>query len=810
MHRFVVLLLAAFAVPAFAQPTATTYEILGVSVEGVDEESEQTFVVSIADLRPGERVALPYDEAFGQAVRALYERGQFSNAEIIIDRTTASGVFLTIRVTQEPRLGVVELEGLSRGERDDLTERLPLIRGRRVRPADIEQSRLIVQEYLRERGFRLASVAVDREITDDDRLSLTLTADKGDRVEIEDVVFVGNEAFSERTLRKRLKNTPEDRWWRFWKRETFTASGFEEDKDALIRYYNDRGYYGARVVRDSVYLREDVPGEDPDLIVEVEVEEGPKYHIRDVVFEGNTVYNDDQLRFALGIEPGDPYNRSLIERNLYYSPDHTDVASLYTDRGYLRFNVTPQVIEVPGDSLDLYFEVTEGDVYEFGTVEIAGNTRTKEHVVRREIRTVPGQTYSRQAVERSVRDLVQLNYFDQNSIAGGPSIRPNDETKTVDLVYNLVEASSDQLELSGGYGGSLGLLLTARVTFNNFSAQGILDGSAWQPVPSGDGQQLALQVVTNGRYYQNYSLSFTEPWFRGRPTPVGFSLGYQYNESLPSRSTDYQIRLGSATVFARSRLKWPDDYFQTGTTLGYRIYGIEGRSGLFGLPEGTSQELTLKQTLSRNNLDNPLFPTAGSNNVLAVTLAPPIPGFVQYHKTDLETSWYAPITRKLSLSFKTQFGYIGSLTGEDVEFQRYLVGGSPLETNRNFVGFGKDLVYLRGYPTSAIGPRRDGEEVGGRILNKYQAEIQFVALQTPQLSLAPYVFADAANSWDGFSDYDPSQLYRSTGIGARVILPILGLVDLNYGYGFDAFEAIAGRDDGTPKWRGQVTLGAGF
>ncbi|MEM6328413.1 MAG: outer membrane protein assembly factor BamA, partial [Bacteroidota bacterium] len=687
---------------------------------------------------------------------------------------------------------------------------LPLVRGRRVRTGDVEQSRLLVQEYLREKGYRLATVSASQEIVDvpgDQRLAITLTADKGERVEVQDVVFVGNEAFPERTLRRRLKNTPEDRWWRFWSSSTYTQSGFEEDKESLIRFYNDRGYYGARVMRDSVYMRE-VEGEEPELVVEVEVDEGPLYHVRDVVFEGNTVYTDEQLQFALGIQPGDVYNRSLIERNLYYSPDHTDVASLYTDRGYLRFNVIPQTIEVPGDSLDLYFEVTEGDVYEFGTVEIAGNTRTKEHVIRREIRTVPGQTYSRQAVERSVRDLVQLNYFDQNSIAGGPDIRPNDENKTVDLTYTLAEQSSDQLELSGGYGGSLGLLLTARVTFNNFSAQGILDGSAWRPVPSGDGQSLSLQVVTSGTRYQNYSLSFTEPWFRGRPTPVGFSVGLQRFENAPSQS-DYRIRLATAQVFARSRLRFPDDFFQTGTTLGYRLYDIFGNSAL-GLPEGVNQEFTIRQTLSRNALDNPVFPSAGSSNQLSLTVAPPIPGFIQYYKADFQNAWHAPLGGRLSFAFKTQVGYIGSLTGEEVEFQRYLVGGSPLETNRNLVGFGKDLVYLRGYPTQAIGPRLGDSSVGGRILNKYQSELQWVAFQTPQLSLAPYAFADAANAWDGFSDYDPSELFRSVGVGARVILPILGLVDLNYGYGMDAFEPVSTRDDGAPQWRAQVTLGAGF
>ena len=783
-----------------AVPAVATYEILSVSIAGIEDESARAFARSVSGLRAGQRVTLPYDPAFGEAVRNLYTRAQFSNVEIVADEIVDDGVFVRIDVTEEPKLGGYEIEGLKRSERDDLADRIPLLRGRAVRPGDVQSGRLAIVEFLREKGFRSAEVESQQTVGEDGRVLLTYTVDRGERSQVAEIRFSGNEAFSDARLRKTLKNTPEKRWWRFWKRETFDREGFDEDLQAVQQFYQDRGHYGAYVAGDSVYVDPADPGR---LIVEVEVVEGPQYAIRDILFEGNTVYSDAQLRQALGIQTGDTYNGSLLERNLYYAPDHSDVSSLYSDRGYLRFNVLQRVDLAPGDSLDLSFEITEGEVYEFGGVQIAGNTRTKEHVIRREIRTIPGQPYSRQAIERTVRELAQLNYFDPTSFGNGPSIDVDDQDQSVDLTYTLAETSSDQLELSGGWGGSVGLLLTARVTFNNFSLQNLVRGEGG--IPSGDGQQLSLQVVTSGKRYQNYSLSFTEPWFQGRQTPVGFSLGYS---DFRSTSGATRVSRGYGRVFYRQRLKWPDDFFSTGSNLGYQLYNISGSSTGFGLPEGISQEVTFSQSLTRNAVDNPLFPSAGSNVGLTVSVAPPIPGFIQYHKWQLSNAWYTPVAGRLSASVKADFGYIGSLTGEEVEFQRFLVGGSPLETSGGSSrGFGKDLVFMRGYPLEAIGPRRSGDAVGGRILNKYSAELQLVALQTPSLSAAPYIFLDAANTYDSFDSFDPSFLYRSAGFGAKLFLPILGPVDLNYGYQIDPFDPIDGEDDGSPQWRFQLSLG---
>ncbi len=805
------------AVPALAQtpaaPAAQSYEILSVSVEGALDANSEALVRSVSGLRPGRRVTLPWDPLFGEAVRLLYSRGGYSDAEVEATEVAGDGVFLTIKVEEQPRLASFKIEGLKSSTVDDLTPQIPLLRGRAVRQSDVDRATLAIESRLRADGYRTPTVNVARMTDPDGRVVVTFDVDRGERQSVADVRFVGNEVFSEGTLQKRLKNTPERRWWRFWKRETFDDEGFREDLSALIRYYNDRGYYGARVVRDSVFTETEADGGEK-LVVEIEVDEGPEYHIRDIVFEGNTVYTDPQLELALGLSPGDTYDRTQIEQNLYYSADHTDVTSLYQDRGYYEFFVAPEVVEVPGDSLDLFFEITEGEVYEFGDVRIAGNTRTKEHVIRRELRTVPGQPFSRQAIERSVRELATLNYFDPASFGAGPSINVDEDDKTVDLVYNLAETSSDQLELSGGYGGSnIGLILSARVTFANFSVQNLAKGFQGG-MPTGDGQQLSLQVQTYGTRAQIYSLSFTEPWFRGQATPVGFSLSYRRQQFNTSAGlNDGLFATASASVFYRQRLKWPDDFFTTGTNLGYRLYDVNGLVGGV-LPEGLSQELTVSQSLTRNALDNPNFPQSGSQLGLTLTVAPPIGDFIQYHKWDLNTAFYTPVVGRLTASVRTRFGYIGSLTGEDVRFQRYLIGGTPLEasgTSSISRGFGRDLVFLRGYPLEAIGPRQDGQSVGGRILNKYEAEVGLLLFQTPQLSLSPYLFADAANTYDGFDDYDPARLFRAAGVGARVFLPILGLVDLSMGYQIDPFTPLGTSrgeiEDAQPGWRFQFSLG---
>lgn len=792
----------------------TPHEILGITVEGVENENTRAFVQQTSGLRVGQTVTLPGDQAFADAIRNIYRLGLFSDVKIVQDQRVGDGVFLTIRVQEEPRLAEYTFEGVKRGHRSDLKEKVPLLKGTPVRPADIERSVQVVRDFYKEKGFMLTDVEVQREQTSDNAVELTFVVDRGPRVEVGEIKIEGNEEISDRRLRRTFDETKEDRWWRFWDRETFNREKYEEDLRNLVNYYNRRGYYDAQILRDTVYLRE---GDKPEVVVELTVKEGPQYHVRNIEWEGNTVYTDAFLTQSLGFEEGDVFNTQQLEQNLYANRRSSDVSSLYLNRGYMRFQVQPTVRVVEGDSVDLHFDVIEGDVYEFGDIRIAGNTKTKEHVIRRELYTIPGQTFSRDYIQESIRRLSQLNYFTQESLAQPPTIEINEEGRTVDLTYNLEEASSDQLELSGTW-GSFGLVLMLRFSFNNFSAQNLFNGDAWDPLPAGDGQQLSLAVQTNGTFYQSYSLSFTEPWFRGRPTPVGFSLSYsRFGQGgyLSRFSRSYEdaggLETATARVFYDQRLKWPDDKFNASTGLRYQFY--QNDSLFVTIPQGVTQFVTLQQSISRNSQDHPLFPQSGSQALLSVEVSPPLPGFAQYHKWRFKTNWNVPLASKLSIGVGTDFGYVGSLTGDPVQFERFIVGGSPFDTQGFYNQFGRDIIYMRGFPAGAIGPQRDGEAVGGTILNKYTSELRWMAVQSQQLQAAPYLFMDAANTWNGFSSYNPVELFRSAGVGMRLFLPIIGMLELTYGYNFDTFtplETQRGRHTGDSQWYFQFSLGQGF
>ena len=791
--------------------TPSQYEILGVSVEGIESETAQTVISQASGLQVGQTITLPGDEALAEAIRSIYRLGLFSDVKILEERTVGNGVFLAIRVIEEPRLMEYTFSGVKRGHRNDLKEEVPLLTGAPVRPSDIERTKQEIIRYFHDKGYMMTEVAVVRESTPEGHVKLDFVINRGPKVEVSDIVIRGNEAVSDFRIKRQMKETNEDRWWRFWSSSTFDREEYEDDLQNIVRYYNDKGFYDARIVEDTVVVRN---GDDPGVVVELRVEEGSRYHIRNIDWEGNTVYPDDFLTGALGFREGDAFDRTKLEQNLYANRNSSDVSSLYMNRGYMRFQVEPS-ITVVGDSLDLHFEVMEGDVYEFGDVDIAGNTKTKEHVIRRELYTVPGQTFSRDAIQESIRRLSQLNYFTQESLGGGPSIDIDEQEKEVDLSYTVAEQGSDQLELSGTW-GSFGLVLMLRFSFNNFSAQNLFNTDAWNPLPAGDGQKLSVALQTSGTLYQNYSLSFTEPWFRGRPTPIGFALSYSnFRSGIGRRSVfarpldeSSSLQTGSARAFYERRLKWPDDKFTMSTGVRYQYYHND--SLFTSIPQGVSQLATLQQSLSRNSLDHPIFPMRGSEATLSLEIAPPIGNFVQYHKWRFKSQWHVPIVGKLGLGFSTDFGFVGSLTGDPVDFERFIVGGSPFDTQGFTSYFGRDVVYMRGYPAAAIGPRRGGEPVGGTILNRYTSELKLLAIQTQQLSAAPYLFLDAANTWNGFNSYNPSELYRSGGVGMRLFLPILGMLELTYGYNFDEFESISGRHDGSNQWYFQFSLGQGF
>jgi len=514
--------------PALSQPEV--YTVGSIRVEGEESPSVRDFIIRTSGLEEGQQVTLPGGESIANAVRSVYDLRMFSDVKIVQANRTNGSIDLVIKVQPEPRLATYEFQGIRGRHRDDLEERVPLLTGSPVRPGDVERTSQIIKDFYREKGYLNTTVDVQRTTTDNNRVNLTFLVDRKKKVEVEEITFHGNEVFSDDRLGRKMDEIKENRWWRFWKGETFKEDLYEEDLQRIIDYYREEGYYDAQIVRDSIYL-----ASKDGLYIDITVEEGPKYYIRNIEWEGNTVYPDRVLTESLGLNEGEPYNGKKLEENLYQNKRSSDISSLYMDRGYMRFNVQPNIRVVGNDSLDITFDVQEGEVYDFGEITIAGNTKTKEHVIRRELYTVPGQTFSRSAIRESIRRLMQLNYFSQESLASGPDVSIDEQEQEVDLSYSVKEVGSDQLELSGTW-GVYGLVLQLGFKFNNFSAQNLFKGSAWRPLPSGDGQKLSVNVRTNGSYFQSYSLSFTEPWFRGKPNPVGGSVSYSRFSRFPRQS----------------------------------------------------------------------------------------------------------------------------------------------------------------------------------------------------------------------------------------------------------------------------------
>ena len=803
---------------ASARPTYTIQEI---RVRGVENQRTRQFVVQSSGLSEGQQVTLPAGDAVAQAIRSIYDLRLFSDVAIYRANQSGNNITLVIRVAPEPTLGSYKLKGIDGGDREELKKEMPLLKGSSVRPSDVERSKQIIKNFYEKEGYLRTEVDVKRSKAKGNRVTLMFNVDRKKKIQVERIRFFGNKQFDNGDLRGAMEKTRENRWWRFWKGEKFKRDAYEEDLDRVIDYYREHGYYDAQIVKDSVYYMG-----DGGLGIDVRVREGSRYYVSDITWEGNSIYPDRVLTQKLGLSEGEVYNGKALDENLYGSGRQSGVLGLYMDRGYMRANVQPTVRVVGEDSLDITMDVREGDVYTFGDIDITGNTKTKDYVIRRELYTVPGERFSRSAIQESIRRLSQLEYFSKQSLSGGPDISVSQEEKKANLTYSVKETGSDQLQLSGTF-GQFGLVLQLGFQFNNFSAQNLFDASAWRPLPSGDGQKLSLNVRTNGTYYQNYSLSFTEPWFQGSPTPVGGSISYsKYTRSIFGRRTRSRGIEGgkfenfNASLFVRQRLDWPDDKFMTGTRAGYRLYNNRGNDPstpgpdpLFStVPYGMNQSITLRQSLSRNSLNNPTFPRSGSKFSLSLEVAPPIGDLVQYHKWRFKTSWNVPIGDNFSVGVGTDFGYIGSITGESVQFETFEVGGTAFDYQGGT--FGTDPVFMRGYPRGVIGPLirdRQGnlKPQGGQVLNKYTSEFRWKAVESKQLQARPYLFLDAANAWSSLNTYNPADLYRSAGIGVKLYLPIVGMIEFNYGYNFDEYIPLEG-GGGQPGWTFQFSLGQGF
>ena len=447
----------------------TEFEILGISVEGVEAETMRNFVLRNSGLTVGQTITLPGDQAISEAIRNIYQLRVFSDVKILEEQRAGSGVFLVIRVKEEPQLSTYTFTGVKKKHIRDLEKELPLYKGSRVRPADMERSVQVIKDYFAKKGHMLAEVVVDTKPGPANTVELEFAVEIGEKVRIREVRVSGNEEITAGTIRRKMKKTKARSGWNFWRSAKFDRLLYEQDKANVVSHLNNKGFYDARVVTDSVWM--DTTGEKPGLIVELNLQEGPRYHIRNIDWEGNTVYSDQVLSASLGVETGDAYNAKRLEQNLLSNQQSSDVSSLYMNRGYMLFRVQPEVRVIEGDSLDLFYDIYEGDIFHIGEVSITGNEKTKEHVIRRELYTVPGQTFSRELIQETIRRLSQLSYFDQEKLGAGPNIDLDQENKKANLSYNFEEVGSDQLELSGTY-GRFGLILMLRFAFNNFLNSG--------------------------------------------------------------------------------------------------------------------------------------------------------------------------------------------------------------------------------------------------------------------------------------------------------------------------------------------------
>lgn len=802
--------------PTLLQPRS--YVIRDIKITGLITGRE-SFLLGSAGFQIGDTIEIP-GEMLSNAIRQLYRSGIFSDVQILHERVGSNGVNIEIRVQEQPRLRRYDIEGVKRSERRDLRERINLLSGLAVTSSVREQALKTIHRYFREKGYWDTQVEILEELSDDDanRVSLTFVINPGERTKVREFNFEGNEQFSDRRLRKEFSTIKPDRWWRIFKRHVYTDEEYDEGIENLLQYYRDNGFLDVRIIRDSVYV--DDWRRKEGVFFGIKIEEGPQYRIRNIEWEGNTVYTDEELTTFFGFEKGDVFDESRFQENLTYNRNETDIRSLYENIGYLFFDIQPEFQNVEGDSVDVTFQIIEDEIATIRKVSFHGNTKTHDDVVRRTIRTAPGQTYSRAAIVRSIRELSQLGYFSPEGIT--PDLEPDRENRTVDIIYGLDETQgTDNFEFSGGFGGrQIGVILAARVNFNNFSARRMFEPGGWNPIPSGDGQRLSLGVQVTGRGYQSYQFSFTEPWLRGRPTSLGVSLSYDFlNFSRrpsfgfmqPSQIDDRRNELFSASVSLGRRLNWPDDLFTQRFILTYNRFNVLGFSNVF--EDGRANLLTIRQVIDRNSTDNPISPRSGSKFSISGEFALPVPDFAQFYKLRTEYQHHHTVAGRLVLSGAAEFGYMGYFSDKNQSnFQRFFIGGTQLQQRQNFLN---DNIDMRGFPggfNGVISPLDDNQNlVGGRVYNKYSLELRYPAVTSEQLQLIPYTFIDAGNAFNNLAEFDPFSVKRAAGFGVRIFLPILGLVDLSYGYRFDGTPASTeGQGLQAGQWEFLFNIGAPF
>jgi len=793
MKQTVVLVTAATLVLSgstdlFAQRTQQpqeVYKILGISVEG-NVLADAAAVIANSGLKVGDEFTVPGDQV-GQAIRRLWSLTIFEDVQIAIDRKVGNGAYLVIKVKELPRYERTEISGNDEVDEDDILKKIPFVKGQVVPPQSLLKIQKEIMKLYEEEGFLLADVKVTAEPldTNKNRVILKVDIDEGPEVVVRSILFEGNSAFDDSDLKGEMEETSEKKWWKFWSSAKFDRKKYEEDKSLIVKFYRNNGHRDAQIISDSIWYSEN----REDMHILINVYEGPQYKIRRITWEGNTVYSDTVLNERLGIEPGEIYNADKFEKNLRGNENQTDVSSLYLDRGYLTFNLEPQELRVGEDSIDVHIKVYERNRATIRLVNIKGNTKTYEKVIRRELENRPGDYFSRGAIIRSIRQLAQLNYFNPEKIKPDYSVHP--DGKQVDLTYEVEEKSSDNINASVGYSGAFGVTGALGFTINNFSIS--------EPLSGGAGQILNFEwQFGTGSRFRTFSIGFTEPWLYNTPTLLGVSLfDTRQAYTFDLRQTGGSIRIGR-------RFKWPDFYFRGDWVLNAQHNDVKDGRDIY--QEGVSSQVSITQIISRNSTDNPIFPSSGSSVSLSTEVAggPLLPGSIDFHKWVFNSEWYMPMfgTNRIAFYFNSQYGYASEFSNTSSPIppiELFFMGGTGL----GFIA----TTPLRGYEDQSVGPRNArGVIVGGRAMTRQTAELRF-ALALDPIPIYVLGFAEGGNVYESWAKANFFDLRRSWGFGARLQINPIGLIGFDYGYGFDDVDPLDGKPDG---WHFHFVFGRGF
>ena len=779
------------------------YIIGDITVSGT-QYLEKDVLIQISKLNKGDKITMP-GEATSSVIKALWDQGLFDDVKLNITKINIDTVYFDIQVTERPRLSRLHLKGLRKGEIEDLQKILNDKTGKIVNENLLNTTTNIIKKHFTDKGFLNTTVTIEqkKDPADANSVILNVFVDKKQKVKINHIAFEGNTVFTDSKLKGFLKETRERKWYHIFGSKKFMRDKYDEDKQDFVDKIQAKGYRDAEIVSDSVWKND-----EKTVNIKMKVYEGPKYHFGNITFSGNAKYDSRFLTQILRIKKGDVFSEDDLTKRLNGPTQNSDdLSSLYLNDGYLTYQADPVQTRIYNDTVDVEIRMYEGPQYNINRIIIKGNDVTNDKVILRELHTKPGQKFNKEAIVRSTRDITALGNFDEQKTEPKPTnINPQDGT--VDIVYNVVEKPSDQIELSGGFGGGQ-LVGTLGLTFNNFSLRNIFNLKAYRPLPKGDGQKLSLRGQSNGQNYQNYSFTFSEPWLGGRK-PIYFALSaYTQLSSNGSAyaSTDanyYSLRINGIGVTLGQRLKWPDDLFQLNYSFNVDHYSLNNYPGYL-FKNGNSFNIKLTQELSRNSLDAPIYPTTGSNIRFTIQATPPYSlfnstnydiapdaekyRFVEYHKWKFEAQWFQKIYGKLVLKGQSQFGFMGYYTKAvgQAPFERFKLGGDGMQSYQFLQG--SEIIGLRGYQNFSIVPTGSTENantnIGSPIFDKYMLELRHPVINSQSATIFLLTFAEAGNVWDRFSDFSPFSVHRSVGIGARIFLPIFGMLGLDYGYGFD-------------------------